>query len=425
MGLTATPNGDRVQIAIFGRTNAGKSSVINALTGQQAAIVSDVKGTTTDPVYKAMELLPIGPCMLVDTPGLDDEGLLGASRVERTMQVLNRTDIALLVVDISLLRGVQPSDGQGLGEKEQEIIGLFQQKEIPYIIVLNQSDRLEDIQVQEIRLRLAEQNGKVPVHAVSAQQGTGMEQLRDSLAALAPDTDLQLHIIGDLVEENDIVVLVVPIDSAAPKGRLILPQQQVIRDILDNHAISVVTQVPNLAMTLETLQGRVRMVVTDSQVFGEVSALVPSDIPLTSFSILFARHKGSLERLVEGVTAVDRLQDGDAVLIAEGCTHRRQCDDIGTVKIPRWLREYTGRQLKIETCSGMGFPADLSRYAMVIHCGGCTLNEREMKHRIQQAGSQGIPIVNYGIFIAYVKGILARSVELFPNVHGLLDEYHQ
>lgn len=420
MSLNTTPQGDRIQIALFGRRNAGKSSVINAVTGQQLAIVSEVKGTTTDPVYKAMEILPLGPCMFIDTPGLDDEGELGKKRVEKAMQVLNRTDIAMVVVDISSLTQEELQSQRGLGLREMEIITLLEEKKLPYLIVLNQADRLEDQRAEEIRNLLVSKNGSVPVNVISAVQKTGLEELKDTLIAQVPDADLKLHILGDLVEENDIVVLVVPVDSAAPKGRLIMPQQQTIRDLLDNHAVSVVTQVPSLAMTLERLKGHVRMVVTDSQAFGEVARIVPEEIPLTSFSILFARHKGNLARLVEGVTAVKNLKDGDRVLIAEGCTHRRQCDDIGTVKIPRWLKEYTGRELVIETCSGIQFPADLSPYALIIHCGGCTLHEKEMKHRIYRAGQQQIPIVNYGIFIAYVKGILKRSLELFPAIHDLL-----
>lgn len=421
MSLTATPQGDRLQIALFGRRNAGKSSVINALTGQQLAIVSDVKGTTTDPVYKAMEILPLGPCMFIDTPGLDDEGELGEKRVEKAMQVLNRTDIALVVVDISQLTQEDLQTKRGLGQRELEIISVIEEKKLPYIIVLNQSDKIGDVKAEQIRNQLVAKNGTIPVNVISTVRKTGLEELKDTLIAQVPDVDLKLHILGDLVEENDIVVLVVPVDSAAPKGRLIMPQQQTIRDLLDNHAVSVVTQVPSLAVTLEKLKGQVKMVVTDSQAFGEVSRIVPKEIPLTSFSILFARHKGNLTRLVEGVTAVERLKDGDRVLIAEGCTHRRQCDDIGTVKIPRWLREYTGKNLEIDTCSGTQFPADLSSYALVIHCGGCTLHEKEMKHRIYCAGQQQVPIVNYGIFIAYVKGILERSVELFPEVHRLLE----
>ncbi len=422
MSLHDTPRGDRVQIAIFGRRNAGKSSVINGITGQQLAIVSSVRGTTTDPVYKAMEILPLGPCMLIDTPGLDDEGELGQQRVQKAMQVLNRTDIALVVMDINQLTQEELSSSRGLGKWEMEIVSLLEEKKLPYILVLNQADRMQAEEAEKLRLRLVEKNGDVPVAVVSALEKTGLEELKDMLIAQLPEADHQLHILGDLVEENDIVVLVVPVDSAAPKGRLIMPQQQTIRDLLDNHAVAVVTQVPALAMTLERLKGQVKLVVTDSQAFGEVSAIVPEDIKLTSFSILFARHKGNLAKLVEGVNQVEHLKDGDRVLIAEGCTHRRQCDDIGTVKIPRWLKEYTGKELEIQTCSGTEFPADLSPYALVIHCGGCTLPEKEMKHRIYRGEEQGVPIVNYGIFIAYVKGILKRSLEAFPAVYGLLEE---
>ncbi len=415
MSMNTTAQGDRLQIALFGKRNAGKSSVINAVTGQELAIVSDVKGTTTDPVYKAMEILPMGPCMFIDTPGLDDEGELGAKRIEKTMQVLNRTDIALVVVDINELTEEDIQSKRGLGCKEQGIIDLMEEKQIPYMIVLNQADRMQDAQAEGIRNELVRRNGKTPVNVISTVLKSGLEELKDSLISLAPDTDLQLHIVGDLVEEDDIVVLVVPVDSAAPKGRLIMPQQQTIRDLLDNHAVSVVTQVPNLARTLQNLEGKVRMVITDSQAFKEVSAIVPKEIPLTSFSILFARHKGNLKTLIAGVTAIGRLQDGDQVLIAEGCTHRRQCDDIGTVKIPRWLREVSGKNLEIHTCSGTEFPTDLTPYAAVIHCGGCTLHEKEMKHRIYRAQAQGVPIVNYGIFIAYTQGILERSIELFTQ----------
>ena len=420
MSLNNTPQGDRIQIAIYGRRNAGKSSVINAITGQNLAIVSDVKGTTTDPVSKAMEILPLGPCMFIDTPGLDDEGELGKKRVEKALQVLAKTDIALIVIDISTLTEQELSSERGLPDKELEIVSLVEEKKLPYILVLNQADRIGDEKAESIRNRIVAKNPRVAVNVISTVEKRGLEELKDTLIAQVPDADLGLHIVGDLIDENDMVVLVVPVDSAAPKGRLIMPQQQVIRDILDNHAISVVAQVPQLAETLERMGDNVKMVITDSQAFKEVSAIVPDSIPLTSFSILFARHKGNLKKLVEGVTAVDRLKDGDTVLIAEGCTHRRQCDDIGTVKIPRWLREHTGKELTIETCSGTEFPADLSKYALVIHCGGCTLHEKEMKHRIYRANEQGIPIVNYGIFIAYVNGILARSVELFPAIHELL-----
>lgn len=420
MSLHTTPQGDRIQIALFGKRNAGKSSVINAVTGQQLAIVSEVKGTTTDPVSKAMELLPLGPCMFIDTPGLDDEGELGKKRVEKAMQVLNKTDIALVVIDINTITGEDLESKRGLPPKELEIIGLIEEKKIPYIIVLNQADRMEDVMAEEIRNQIVKKNGTVPMNVVSSKEGVGLEELKDALIRQVPDADLKLHIVGDLIEEGDIILLVVPVDSAAPKGRLIMPQQQVIRDILDNHAISIVTQVPQLGKVLEEFSDKIKMVITDSQAFKEVSAIVPESMLLTSFSILFARHKGNLQKLAEGARAVECLKDGDKVLIAEGCTHRRQCDDIGTVKIPRWLKEHTGKDLAIETCSGMEFPADLSSYSLIIHCGGCTLHEKEMKHRIFRAGQQKVPIVNYGIFIAYVNGILERSVEIFPDIYGLL-----
>lgn len=416
MSLHTTLQGDRIQIALFGKRNAGKSSVINAVTGQQLAIVSEVKGTTTDPVSKAMELLPLGPCMFIDTPGIDDEGELGEKRVERAMQVLNRTDIALVVIDINTVEEEDLESVRGLPPKEMEIISLIEEKKIPYVIVLNQADRMEDTASEEIRNQIAMKNGTVPAVVVSSKTGDGLEELKDTLIRLAPDADAKLHIVGDLIEEGDIILLVVPVDSAAPKGRLIMPQQQVIRDILDNQAIAIVVQVPQLPKALEDFQDRIKMVITDSQVFKEVSAILPESMLLTSFSILFARHKGNLLKLVEGVRTVDCLKDGDRVLIAEGCTHRRQCEDIGTVKIPRWLKEHTGKDLVLETCSGMEFPADLSKYSLIIHCGGCTLHEKEMKHRIFRAGQQQVPIVNYGIFIAYVNGILERSVEVFPDM---------
>lgn len=421
MSMQTVQQGDRLQIAIFGRRNAGKSSVINAITGQNLALVSDVKGTTTDPVSKAMEILPLGPCMLIDTPGLDDEGELGEKRVEKALQILNKTEIALIVMDISGITSEESDSERGFGEVESKIISLVEEKEIPYILVLNQADRISAEQAEELRKKLIQKNPGVPVNVLSAVRGTGLAELKDTLISLAPNADQELHIVSDLICRGDIIVLVVPVDSAAPKGRLIMPQQQTIRDILDHQAVAVVTQVPELAETLEHLSGNVRMVITDSQAFREVDALVPKELPLTSFSILFARHKGNLQKLVSGVRAVERLQDGDRILIAEGCTHHRQCDDIGTVKIPAWLKKYSGRELQIETCSGTEFPADLSKYAMVIHCGGCTLHEKEMKHRIYRAEEQGIPIVNYGIFIAYVNGILKRSVELFPEIFELLE----
>lgn len=417
MGLQTTMQGDRLQIAIFGKRNAGKSSVLNAITGQSLAIVSETKGTTTDPVYKAMEVLPLGPCMFIDTPGLDDEGELGKKRVEKAVQVLNKTDIALVVIDITTVTEDHLSKKRGLPAKEEEIISLLEEKKLPYIIILNKSDCISDIDVEKFYQKISEKNAAVPINVVSTTEKKGLEELKETLVSLAPDHDLKLHIVGDFIKEKDTVVLVVPVDSAAPKGRLIMPQQQVIRDILDNHAIAVVTQVPQLEQTLDNLKGKVKLVVTDSQAFKEVNAIVPEQILLTSFSILFARHKGNLKKLVQGVKAVDSLQDGDKVLIAEGCTHHRQCEDIGTVKIPRWLRNHTGKELVLETCSGTDFPADLSAYSLIIHCGGCTLHEKEMKHRIFRAGEQNVPIVNYGIFIAYVNGILVRSVEVFPDIY--------
>lgn len=420
MSLHKTPQGDRTQIAIYGKRNAGKSSLINAITGQPLAIVSDVKGTTTDPVSKAMEILPIGPCMLIDTPGLDDEGELGQKRIQKAMQVLHKTDIALVVLDSTTLSRKELDSKRALPLKEAEVFTQIEERKIPAILVLNQIDKLTTDEVQTLQNILRQKNPSVPVVAVSAKNGTGIQQLKEAMIQKAPDVDKELNIIGDKVEAGDMVVLVVPVDSAAPKGRLIMPQQQVIRDLLDHQAVAVVTQVPELSSVLERLKGQVRLVITDSQAFKEVSQIVPKELYLTSFSILFARHKGNLKKLVEQIRVIDRLQDGSRILIAEGCTHHRQCDDIGTVKIPRWLKEYTGKELIIESSSGHAFPEDLTSYDLVIHCGGCTLHEKEMKHRIALAESQQIPIVNYGIFIAYVNGILERSIEIFPEIHSLI-----
>lgn len=394
MGMNNTPAGERTHIGFFGRRNAGKSSVVNAVTGQELAVVSDVKGTTTDPVYKTMELLPLGPVMIIDTPGFDDEGALGELRVKKTKQVLNKTDIAVLVVDSS----------EGLKECDKELIELFKAKEINYIVVHNKSDLLEEIPAADAQ--------KIYVSALKKE---GIFELKERIAALK-EVGSEKRIIGDKLKSGDFVVLVVPIDSAAPKGRLILPQQQTIRDILDAGAIAIVTRESELAETLEGLGKKPAMVITDSQVFKTVAPLVPKDIILTSFSILFARHKGLLDVAAPGAAAVEHLKGGDTVLIAEGCTHHRQCDDIGTVKIPRWLRQYSGKDIRIETCSGTEFPEDLSRYAMVIHCGGCMLNEREVRYRTKCAVDQGVPITNYGTFIAYVNGILKRSLEVFPEI---------
>ena len=394
MGMNNTPASERTHIGFFGRRNAGKSSIVNAVTGQELAVVSDVKGTTTDPVYKTMELLPLGPVMIIDTPGFDDEGMLGELRVKKTKQVLNKTDIAVLVVDAT----------EGLKDCDKELIDLFQAKNINYLIVYNKSDLLDEIP----------QAKEKEVYA-SALKKENIYEVKERIAALK-EKDADKCIIADKLKRGDFVVLVVPIDSATPKGRLILPQQQTIRDILDAGAMAIVTKESELTETLEGLGKKPAMVITDSQVFKTVAPMVPKDIPLTSFSILLARYKGLLDAAALGAAAVEHLKDGDTVLIAEGCTHHRQCDDIGTVKIPNWLRKYTGKDIKIETCSGTEFPEDLSKYGMVIHCGGCMLNEREVRYRTKCAVDQGVPITNYGTFIAYVNGILKRSLEVFPEL---------
>ena len=396
MSLNATPSGDRIHIGFFGRRNAGKSSVVNAVTGQDLAVVSDVKGTTTDPVSKAMELLPLGPVMIIDTPGFDDEGHLGQLRVKKTRQVLNKTDIAILVVDAS----------EGKKDCDHQLIDLFRAKEIPYVVVYNKKDLLETIP----------EDTEHEIY-VSALKGEKIFELKERMARLQ-QTGEEHCIIRDKLNPGDFAVLVVPIDKAAPKGRLILPQQQTIRDILEANAVSIVVKETELPQTLASLGKKPAMVITDSQVFHTVSAMVPEDIPLTSFSILMARYKGLFADALRGAAAVEKLKDGDKVLIAEGCTHHRQCDDIGTVKIPNWLRKYTGKDISIESCSGMEFPEDLSPYAMVIHCGGCMLNEREVRYRTKCAVDQGVPITNYGLLIAYMNGILRRSTSLFPELTG-------
>ena len=396
MSLNATPSGDRIHIGFFGRRNAGKSSVVNAVTGQDLAVVSDVKGTTTDPVSKAMELLPLGPVMIIDTPGFDDEGHLGQLRVKKTRQVLNKTDIAILVVDAS----------EGKKDCDHQLIDLFRAKEIPYVVVYNKKDLLETIP----------EDTENEIY-VSALKGEKIFELKERMARLQ-QTQEEHCIIRDKLNPGDFAVLVVPIDKAAPKGRLILPQQQTIRDILEANAVSIVVKETELPQTLASLGKKPAMVITDSQVFHTVSAMVPEDIPLTSFSILMARYKGLFGDALRGAAAVEKLKDGDKVLIAEGCTHHRQCDDIGTVKIPNWLRKYTGKDVSIESCSGMEFPEDLSPYAMVIHCGGCMLNEREVRYRTKCAVDQGVPITNYGLLIAYMNGILRRSTSLFPELTG-------
>ena len=416
MGLNSTPSANRVHIGFFGIRKAGKSSVVNAVTGQELAVVSDTKGTTTDPVYKSMELLPIGPVMIIDTPGFDDEGALGELRVRKTKQVLNKTDIAVLVVDAT----------EGKKQCDEELIRIFKEKEIPYIIVNNKADLLSDEISEKVcqnnvsEQRKAEQNALLSSgkeQYVSALTGAGIYELKECIGKLTPNEDMTLKIVGDLLHPGDFVVLVVPIDSAAPKGRLILPQQQTIRDVLEANAAAIVVKESELKQTLEQLGRSPAMVITDSQVFEQVSGVVSEEIPLTSFSILMARYKGYLETAVNGVAAIDHLKDGDKILISEGCTHHRQCDDIGTVKIPRWLKQHTGKELIIETSSGTEFPEDLTSYALVIHCGGCMLNEREVKYRMKCAEDQRVPFTNYGIAIAQMKGILKRSIELFPNLN--------
>ena len=392
MSMNSAPSGVRTHIGLFGRRNAGKSSLVNALTGQNLAIVSEVKGTTTDPVQKAMELLPLGPVVMIDTPGLDDEGELGQKRVEKSFQVLRKTDIALLVVDAA----------EGMQAQDRALLARVKEINLPYLVVYNKCDEQDRPMEDE-------------THAicVSAKTGRGVTELKERIAHLTPDDAHKVPLIADLIDPMDYIVLVVPIDKAAPKGRLILPQQQTIRDILEAGAVAVVVQETELKATLASLGKRPRMVVTDSQAFEQVAADTPGDITLTSFSILMARYKGYLDSAMRAMPAVDTLKDGDTVLIAEGCTHHRQCEDIGTVKIPKWLRAHSGCNLNIETCSGTEFPQDLSRYKLVIHCGGCMLNDREVLYRLNEAARQGVPFVNYGLLIAHMKGIFDRATELF------------
>lgn len=404
MGLNSTPSAERIHIGFFGRRNAGKSSLVNAVTGQELAVVSEVKGTTTDPVQKAMELLPMGPVVIIDTPGMDDEGSLGELRVRKTKQILNKTDVAVLVVDKTV----------GITKAEEELLGIFKEKNIPYVVVYNKQDL---------------SNGSIPkedyVIEVSAKTGFQIEELKEKIAGLSVTEEPKHRIVGDMIKPSDFVVLVVPVDKAAPKGRLILPQQQTIRDILEADATAIVVKEVGLSETLAHLGKKPSLVITDSQVFAKVSADTPADIPLTSFSILFARYKGNLQTVVQGAAAIETLQDGDKVLISEGCTHHRQCGDIGSVKIPALLKKYTGKELKIALSSGTEFPEDLSSYKLIIHCGGCTLNEREMKYRLKCAGDQKVPITNYGIAIAYMQGILKRSVEIFPHILAELPEKYK
>ena len=407
MSINETPSGERLHIGIFGRRNAGKSSLINAITGQDLAIVSDVKGTTTDPVKKAMELLPLGPVVLIDTPGLDDEGLLGQKRMEKALQALRQTDIVILTI---------PADA-ALDGLEKTLIQEAKKRGLPFFVVLNKTDLLADKKQIEEKEKEIAQAISIPldvVVAVSADKNEGIHALKEKLANGIPK-EQERPLIRDLLSPGDLVVLVVPIDSAAPKGRLILPQQQVIRDSLEAGAVPVVTRDSELAQALSSLGKKPRLIVTDSQVFGAVAKIVPKDIPLTSFSILMARYKGDLEVQIAGAKAIETLQDGDMVLISEGCTHHRQCDDIGTVKMPRWIKEYTGKDLQFAFTSGGEFPKDLSPYAMVVHCGGCTLPLQEMRYRISYGAKQEVAITNYGVMIAYIHGILPRVTEIFVD----------
>ncbi len=411
MSMNNTPAGERVHIGFFGRRNAGKSSLLNAVTGQELAVVSEIRGTTTDPVYKAMELLPLGPAMLIDTPGFDDEGTLGEQRVKKAKQVLDKTDIAVLAVDAA----------EGMTACDEELVSLFKERDIPFMIACTKVDMTGGCQKKPgaeqgradmgsvSRAENPDENKIASVIYVSAVTGVGIRELKERLAAMLPDKGKR-RLVADLIKPLDVVMLVVPIDAAAPKGRLILPQQQAIRDLLEAGAIPMTVRETELKDALTKLSEKPALVITDSQAFEEVAAIVPEDIPLTSFSILMARYKGFLKIAVEGVRAIDGLKDGDRVLIAEGCTHHRQCDDIGTVKIPRFLKKYTGKDLIIETASGTGFPEDLAPYALVIHCGGCMLNEREVLRRMRFAKTQGVPVTNYGISIAQMKGILERSI---------------
>ena len=386
--LNQTPSANRTHIGIFGKRNAGKSSLINAITGQNYAIVSDVLGTTTDPVLKSMELLPLGPVVIIDTPGLDDVGELGALRIQKAYQILNKTDIAVLVIDAS----------SGVTKEDSEILKRIHEKEIPCVIVVNKSDICPNCNLED--LPLPDSDSAI---LVSSKTGEHIHELKELLAQQASQDTIQKSIVADLLNPLDFVVLVVPIDSSAPKGRLILPQQQTIRDILEAKASAIVVQETELTETLNSLGKKPKMVITDSQVFKKVSAVTPDDILLTSFSILFARYKGNLKTLVDGASALDSLKNGDRILISEGCTHHRQCDDIGTVKLPNWIRSYTKKEVEFEFTSGTEFPLDLSSYKMIVHCGGCMLNEREMKYRLKCAEDAKIPITNYGTCIAYIN----------------------
>lgn len=401
MALNQTPASERIHIGFFGRRNAGKSSVMNAVTGQNLAVVSDVKGTTTDPVYKTMELLPLGPVMVIDTPGIDDEGELGKLRVMKSRQVLNKTDLAILVVDGT----------EGMKQEDLEMKSLFEKKNIPYLIVYNKADLNEK---QDCSRTDAEHE-----LWVSALTGSGIHELKEKIGTMKK-ADVERDLLEGLVKPGNLVLLVTPIDKAAPKGRLILPQQMTIRALLDHGCMAMVVRDTELSEALTKLGRKPDLVITDSQAFGKVSKIVPNEIPLTSFSILMARYKGDLEQVIEGVSMLDSIENGDKILVSEGCTHHRQCNDIGTVKLPGWIRDYTKKEIEFCFTSGTEFPEDLSDYKMIVHCGACMLNEREMKYRQAWAKDQKIAMTNYGILIAHVHGILKRSVEPFPTIAALL-----
>lgn len=407
MSMNETPASERIHIGIFGRRNAGKSSIINGITGQDLAIVSEIKGTTTDPVSKAMELLPLGPVVVIDTPGLDDMGELGEKRIAKTYQILNKTDIAILTAD-----GMQFPAREDWNRLERPLIDAFLERKIPYVIAVNKCEAISDERAEQIASFL-EQEGKSLF--VSAKTGKNIHALKECMAELMPSFKSEKRLVGDLLKPSDIAVLVTPIDSAAPKGRLILPQQQVIRDCLEAGAAAVVTRETELLETLKALRVKPKVVITDSQAFRQVQKDTPSDVYLTSFSILFSRYKGNLKQQAQGAKALHRLKDGDVILISEGCTHHRQCEDIGTVKLPRWIREFTGKDIQFRFTSGTQFPEDLSEYALVVHCGGCTLNEKEMQHRLRCAQDAGVPMTNYGTAIAEINGILDRGLAIFKD----------
>ena len=399
MSLNNTPSGERLHIGFFGMRNAGKSSVVNAVTNQELSVVSDVLGTTTDPVKKAMELLPLGPVVIIDTPGLDDEGTLGEMRVQKAKEVLAKTDVAILVVDAT----------KGKSELDEELLSIFKERKLPHIVVYNKIDLIsEKSEIKENEIY------------VSATAKENIDELKELIAKVAKLSKTQKPLVSDLLSEGDLVVLVIPIDEAAPKGRLILPQQMVIRDILDHHCMCVCTQVEELKSTLDSLSKKPKLVITDSQAFGKVAQLTPSDILMTSFSILMARYKGDLRTLINGASQLSKIKDGDKILIAEGCTHHRQCNDIGTVKMPKWIEDFTNAKPDYTFTSGGTFPDDLSEFKLIVHCGGCMLNEKEMKSRMQKANEKSVPIVNYGVAIAHMHGILKRSLAPFPDIQKLL-----